>query len=179
MSRSDFYLLPVPLLLMVTTALAFPAPAAAQFCAVRCVTGEGPCRENTHQAFNDYEWDEWDGGSHTTCWAGVCCWDHPFEPECKHPCCENCIGGNDDEEQQDDQLVNLVRSFDMENWNAVRSLIAKYPDNVMFNADRRSLQIASSCRPGTLVANLPMSEEQVAALIPESTETWRTTPTKR
>lgn len=115
-------------------------------------------------AETDEEWDETDGGSHTTCWAGVCCWDNPEIGTCRHPCCENCLSEEQQDEEPQDQLTTLISAVDEADWGAVRRLVADYPERVSVNVARRSVQATSACRPNEYIVNLPVPSEVITYL---------------
>lgn len=90
-------------------------------------------------------------GGHTWCVYGECTTSHPG--------CGGELLASASEDARED--IAAVEQGDVK--AAVR-LHAKWPRNFVWNTERRSLQVTTPCLGGFYLANMPLTDDQVAAM---------------
>lgn len=119
-------------------------------CTVTCI--DTVCPGGKHRALRG-TLDEWDGGSHNSCWPQRCAWrggggKHPW---CRSPDISVPMAELDDAvtEGQVDRLVEILAA----------------EEALALNVARRAIQVRSACAEGQLDAHLPVPPELFDALV--------------
>lgn len=141
--------------------MAVPTTLQAQKSPVPMATSE------CYECVQDCDPESYPDGSHLMqpTWFPV--WGGTYEHLCipyagcdGHPSCRGAMA-----EQEADEFYAAINGTVDGNFNPVLDVIGEYPQYAALNLDRMHLQITSPCDEDIIVASIPLTGEQVTAVI--------------